>query len=55
MKTYRVEVFWEERGTVKEGGMEDSRYHKVKRQPTKTDMTAIKGALKRELKRLGLR
>jgi len=53
-KGYRIEVYWEEFGTVKEGGMEDCRYHEVTRKPTKRDMTRLEKVLARELEIMGL-
>ncbi len=51
---WRVEVFWEEFGTVNEGGMEDGRYHEVIRKPTAADMNWIEASLKKILVSMGL-
>ena len=51
---YRVEVYWEEFGTLNEGGMMDCRNTELTRKPTKREMTKIKAALSVVLKRLKL-
>lgn len=52
---FRVEVYWEEFGTVNEGSMEDPRFHEVKRKPTKRDMAKIEKGLEKLLVEIGLR
>ena len=46
MRSYRIEFYWEERGTVEQGGMNDCRYHSIKRKPTKREMTKIERGLR---------
>lgn len=54
-KGFRIEVFWEETGTVNEGGMEDGRQIVIERRPTKQEMTRIEAALEDLLDKMGLR
>lgn len=51
---FRVEVFWEEFGTLKEGSMEDCRQLEVNRKPTKYDMAKIEAGLRKVLVDVGL-
>lgn len=54
-KGFRIEVFWEETGTVNEGGMEDGRQIQIKRKPTKREMTKIEKQLGELLVKMGLK
>jgi hypothetical protein len=51
---FRVSVYWEEFGTVEEGGMNDEQTTTVKRKPTSQEMREIKRAIQKKLKELGL-
>ncbi len=51
---FRVSVYWEEFGTVNEGGIEDERYREVVRKPTAADMTWIERSLEKTLVGMGL-
>lgn len=54
MKGFRVSVYWEEVGTIQEGGMNDERQLTVTRKPTGPEMTKIENAVEQKLKELGL-
>lgn len=52
--SYRISIFWEEIGTVNEGGMEGERDIDITRKPTKVDMVKIEIAMRKVLVDVGL-
>lgn len=51
---HRLEVYWEEFGTMDEGSMKDRRYHEIARAPTRREMTRVEKGLAELLSKLGL-
>lgn len=52
---YRIEMFWEEFGTINEGGMEDGRTVEVTRKPSQAEMNNLERWLHKALENVGLR
>lgn len=51
---FRIEIYWEEFGTMAEGGMEDRRHHEILRPPTEGEMLWIERRLRKTLVDIGL-